>query len=224
MSCSVSQIRMIDINLNFCYWYIYIYFFSAEKDMILLRILASTPMNDCEMTCLGLMWWMWRWMWTEHQKMFLQYWQIFLCENWTLRLPMGNVCAWWLSGNCVGVRGVFQWLFMWVYKYSLLAPVSWRILFFMVWFCQQLRYDYLNDTNVLNVSFRNLQFSFSFSCCTHDLNDIICWWTNNHGQNIFFCDWSWAFSWTISCCCFKFQNENCFSGTFDGVYISCLLF
>ena len=33
---------------------------------------------------------------------------------------------------------------------------------------------YLNDTNVLNVSFRNLQYSFSFSCCTHDLNDIIC--------------------------------------------------
>ena len=33
---------------------------------------------------------------------------------------------------------------------------------------------YLNDTNVLNVSFRNLQFSFSFSCCTHDLNKIVC--------------------------------------------------
>ena len=33
---------------------------------------------------------------------------------------------------------------------------------------------YLNDTNVLNVSFKNLQFSFSFTCCTHDLNDIIC--------------------------------------------------
>ena len=42
------------------------------------------------------------------------------------------------------------------------------------------------NTNVLNVSFRNLQFSFSFSCCTHDLNYIICWWTNNHGENIFF--------------------------------------
>ena len=26
--------------------------FSAQKDMILLGILASTPMNDCEMTCL----------------------------------------------------------------------------------------------------------------------------------------------------------------------------
>ena len=25
-------------------------------------------------------------------------------------------------------------------------------------------------------------------------------------------------------CCFKFQNENCFSSTFDGVYISCHLF
>ena len=86
-----------------------------------------------EMTCLGLMWWLWRWVWTEHQIMFLQYWQIFLCENWTLRLPVGNVFAWWLSGNCVGVRGVFQWLLMWVYKCSLLAPVSWRILFFMVW-------------------------------------------------------------------------------------------
>ena len=32
----------------------------------------------------------------------------------------------------------------------------------------------LNDTNIFNVSFINLQFSFSFSCCTHDLNDIIC--------------------------------------------------
>ena len=123
-------------------WYKFGFFafcFSAEKDMILLRILASTPMNDCEMICLGLLWWLWRWVWTEHQIMFLQYWQIFLCENWTLRLPVGNVCAWWLSGNCVGVKGVFQWLLMWVYKYSLLAPVSWRILFFMIWFCQQLR-------------------------------------------------------------------------------------
>ena len=38
----------------------------------------------------------------------------------------------------------------------------------------QVEFFYLNDTNVLNVSFRNLQFSFSFSCCTHDLNYIIC--------------------------------------------------
>ena len=135
-------------NVLFCQsdqndWYkfvvVFSFSFSAEKDMILLGILASTPINDCEITCLGLMWWLWRWVWTEHLIIFLQYWQIFLCENWTLRLPMGNVCAWWLSGNCVGVRSVFQWLLMWVYKYSLLAPVSWRILFFMVWFCQQLR-------------------------------------------------------------------------------------
>ena len=84
-------------------------FFPSEKDMLLLGIMASTPKNGCKMTCLGLIWWLWRWMWTEHQIMFLQYWHIFLCENWTLRLPMGNVCGWWLSGNCVGVRGVF-WL------------------------------------------------------------------------------------------------------------------
>ena len=109
-----------DTDVLFCQsdqndWYKFGFFafcFSAEKDMILLGILASTPVSDCEMTCLGLIWWLWRWMWTEHQIMFLQYWQIFLCENWTLtlRLPMANVCAWWISGNCVGVRGVFQWL------------------------------------------------------------------------------------------------------------------
>ena len=104
-------------NVLFCQsdqndWYKFGFFafcFSAEKDMILLGILASTPMNDCEMICLGLMWWLWRRVWTEHQIMFLQYWQIFLCENWTLRLPVGNVCAWWLSGNCVGVFSSDSW-------------------------------------------------------------------------------------------------------------------
>ena len=218
MSCSVSQIRMIDINLVFLP-----FVFQLKKTGSCWESWQAHQWMT-EMICLGPMWWLWRWVWTEHQIMFLQYWQIFLCENWTVRLPVRNVCAWWLSGNCVGVRGVFQWLLMWVYKYSLLAPVSWRILFFMVWFCRiEVGFFYLNDTNVFNVSFKNLQFSFSFSCCTHDLNDIICWWTNNHGDKKKICDWSWAFSWTISCC-FKFENENCFSSTFDVVYISCHLF
>ena len=75
---------------------------------------------------------------------------------------------------------------------------------FFIWF--------LNDKNVLNFSFRNLMFSFSFSCCTHDLNEIICWWTNNHDEKEkIICDWSWTFSWTISCCSFLF----CFCFVFN---------
>ena len=50
---SVSQIRMIDINVLFVCLF-FALFFPAENDMILLGILASTPKNDCEMTCLGL--------------------------------------------------------------------------------------------------------------------------------------------------------------------------
>ena len=51
IQCSVLSVRSEWLILFQCFSF-FAFCFSAEKDMILLGILASTPMNDCEMTCL----------------------------------------------------------------------------------------------------------------------------------------------------------------------------
>ena len=141
--------------------------------MILLGILASTPINDCEMTCLG---------------------DVEMSVIWTsdnVSSVLTNISVWKSpNGECLCLMTFWklcwgQRCFPMTLDVSVLPSGSCKLensfLHGLILSTTEVEFFYLNDTNVLNVSFRNLQFSFSFSCCTHDLNDI-CWWTNNHGE------------------------------------------